>query len=475
MRQFLFSLFFCGVFAPVFAQSVAINTDGSSAHSSSILDVKSTNKGVLIPRMTTAQRNAIASPATGLLIFNTSTNTFQFRQGTVWVNLNNEAVLRDADGDTKIQVEKNANDNNIRFDISGVERMNLLNNASGVTRLELKSINQNTFVGDLAGQSVTTGSNNTALGRWVLVANTTGNNNTAVGPTALRHNEAGSANTAVGASALYRNETGINNTALGNSSLINNVSGSVNVGLGSTVLYSNTTGGTNTAIGSSAMFTNTTGSGNLAVGSYSLFYNTTSFNNVAIGKQAAFTYDQGGQNTFLGAYAESNASGYSNSTALGYQATISASNQVRVGNASVTSIGGHQNWTNVSDARLKTDVKTDVPGLDFINRLRPVTYQLDRNKIRQSLGQEPTERDTPGQRSTGFLAQEVEAAAQALGFAFSGVDAPKNEQDFYGLRYAEFSVPLVKAVQELDAENKQLKAALAELTKRLEALEAARK
>ena len=43
---------------------------------------------------------------------------------------------------------------------------------------------------------------------------------------------------------------------------------------------------------------------------------------------------------------------------------------------------------------------------------------------------------------------EVEAAAKKLGFDFSGVDAPKNENDMYGLRYAEFVVPLVKAVQE---------------------------
>jgi trimeric autotransporter adhesin len=49
---------------------------------------------------------------------------------------------------------------------------------------------------------------------------------------------------------------------------------------------------------------------------------------------------------------------------------------------------------------------------------------------------------------TGFIAQEVEVAAKSVGFDFSGVDAPKNENDFYGLRYAEFVVPLVKAVQE---------------------------
>ncbi|MBC7776696.1 MAG: hypothetical protein H7246_14780, partial [Phycisphaerae bacterium] len=66
--------------------------------------------------------------------------------------------------------------------------------------------------------------------------------------------------------------------------------------------------------------------------------------------------------------------------------------------------------------------------------------------------------------------QEVEAAAKEVGYDFSGVDAPKNEHDVYGLRYAEFTVPLVKAVQEqqvqieaLQAENTALKTHLNEL------------
>nr|MCU0351792.1 hypothetical protein [Flavobacterium sp.] len=45
------------------AQSVSINTDGSTADNSAILDVKSTDKGILIPRMTEAQRNLITTPA----------------------------------------------------------------------------------------------------------------------------------------------------------------------------------------------------------------------------------------------------------------------------------------------------------------------------------------------------------------------------------------------------------------------------
>ena len=47
------------------------------------------------------------------------------------------------------------------------------------------------------------------------------------------------------------------------------------------------------------------------------------------------------------------------------------------------------------------------------------------------------------------MAQDVEASTKKRGFNFSGIDAPKDSNDIYGLSYAEFEVPLVKAVQEL--------------------------
>lgn len=65
------------------AQNVAINTDGSTANTSSMLDIKSTTKGVLIPRMTAAQKTAITTPATGLLVFQTDgTSGFYYNSGT---------------------------------------------------------------------------------------------------------------------------------------------------------------------------------------------------------------------------------------------------------------------------------------------------------------------------------------------------------------------------------------------------------
>jgi hypothetical protein len=66
------------------AQSLAVNADGSTAQASAILDVKSTAKGFLPPRMDSAHRNAISSPATGLVIYNTNINALQYFNGTSW-------------------------------------------------------------------------------------------------------------------------------------------------------------------------------------------------------------------------------------------------------------------------------------------------------------------------------------------------------------------------------------------------------
>lgn len=64
---------------------VGVNTTTPDA--SAVLDITSTTQGMLTPRMTTAQRLAIATPATGLLVFDTLENAFYFYNGTSWVAL----------------------------------------------------------------------------------------------------------------------------------------------------------------------------------------------------------------------------------------------------------------------------------------------------------------------------------------------------------------------------------------------------
>ncbi len=67
---------------------VIVNTDGSSAHASAMLDVKSTNKGFLPPGMTQAQRHAILSPATGLFVYQTNeTPGYYYYTGANWIGI----------------------------------------------------------------------------------------------------------------------------------------------------------------------------------------------------------------------------------------------------------------------------------------------------------------------------------------------------------------------------------------------------
>ncbi len=121
--------------------------------------------------------------------------------------------------------------------------------------------------------------------------------------------------------------------------------------------------------------------------------------------------------------------------------------------------------------------------------LRPITYSLDVVSIAGKLG-EDNSFDEDGnrvlqkvpqeiidaiiqkskQRKSGFAAQEVEELANTLGFDFGGVDKPENEGNFYGLRYAEFVVPIVKAIQEQQSTILNQQLTIEELKKEVETL-----
>ncbi|MCK5538040.1 MAG: hypothetical protein KAI79_14540, partial [Bacteroidales bacterium] len=112
---------------------VGINDDASTPDASAMLDVKSTDSGLLIPRMTASQRGDIPSPATGLLVYQTDTlDGFYYYSGSEWIQISTTLIkqLADADEDTKVQVEEGTDDDNIRFDVAGIEAMVIDENAN---------------------------------------------------------------------------------------------------------------------------------------------------------------------------------------------------------------------------------------------------------------------------------------------------------------------------------------------------------
>lgn len=93
MKTIHLFLFFLGFSSLVMAQGMGINDDNSTPHPSAMIDVKATNKGALFPRLTSTQINGIAAPATGLLVFNVSTNRFMYYAGTWLVLPNSQDIL----------------------------------------------------------------------------------------------------------------------------------------------------------------------------------------------------------------------------------------------------------------------------------------------------------------------------------------------------------------------------------------------
>jgi hypothetical protein len=367
--------------------------------------------------------------------------------------------------------------------------------------------------------SITTGTNNSAFGKFSQSGNTVGDGNTSVGYKTLFTNQYGDHNTAIGDNALFTASSASNNTAVGSYSLFwhdgtgdNTANGAYsmylnggfessalgayslyrgggvkNTACGHSSLYNATTGAYNTSVGWQAMYSNGTGNRNTAIGYLSL-YGTTNDYNVGIGANALYSNTTGSKNTALGYYADVSSGGLQNATAIGYKAKATGSNQIMLGNSSVTAVRTYGDIIWPSDARFKKNIKENVPGLDFIKQLRPVTYNLDVYKLNEHV-EGITRNENSGEQFSaeavnndeeaiskkekkaysGFLAQEVEIAANKLGYDFNGVYHPQNEKDVYGLGYADFVVPLVKAVQELSKENDELKQRIEKLEEMMNA------
>jgi hypothetical protein len=343
--------------------------------------------------------------------------------------------------------------------------------------------------------SNSTGSGNAAFGNGALSSNTSGGSNSAFGLRTMGSNTTGFSNSAFGLGAMISNSTGSSNAAFGNNALASSTAVSFTSAFGVSALGSNSTGTGNNAFGYTSLGVNTTGGSNTSMGYRALGSNTTGSFNTAHGYDALFNNVTGSCHVAVGYLSGPSAGNLQNTIAIGCNVLVPASNRTIIGNAAMVSIGGYTNWTNLSDARFKTNVQENVPGINFIKKLRPVTYNYDLHAFDKFSDRDesaaadcyPDARDAKEKIVyTGFIAQEVEKAAGELGYDFSGIDKPQHDQASYALRYAEFVVPLVKAVQEqqgvieaqqkkIETQDKKIEAQQTELTdvkQRLERLEA---
>ena len=303
MNKISFIIFALSFFinSNLWAQGVAINENGDNPDNSAMLDVTSTTKGVLIPRMTMAQRDTISSPATGLMVYQMdNTSGFYYFDGTSWDLIGTGAFAIDdlSDGISEgssvfLGLGAGTNDD-------GTSNQNV---AVGINALNTNTSGHwNTATGYMSLYSNTTGKENTANGYQALYSNTTGNHNTATGFWSLKSNTTGHHNTANGYAVLLENTTGYYNTGIGHNALNHNTTGIHNTANGFQPLGCNTTGDNNTATGSHAIYSNTTGNNNTATGYYADYYNQEGSNNTIIGYEAGMgdsTHNKSG-NVFLG-------------------------------------------------------------------------------------------------------------------------------------------------------------------------------
>tara|TARA_Y100000004_G_scaffold122428_1_gene137665 strand:- start:1416 stop:3956 length:2541 start_codon:yes stop_codon:yes gene_type:complete len=296
--------------------------------------------------------------------------------------------------------------------------------------------NENVLIGYRAGYALEDASDNVFIGSRAGTSSINNGGNTFVGAQAGEANTSGYNNVAVGYQSLEANTTGYNNTAVGD-----------------IAIKSTTTGVGNTAVGYAALWSNTTGYNSTAMGVDALAAQTTGYDNIAIGNDSLNTLDTGYNNTALGRQAGNSITTGSNNTCIGYDADASsatATNEITLGNSNIATLRCNvQTISSLSDARDKTDIQKLPEGLAFIDSLNPVKFQW---QTRDGNGKD-------GTYEAGFIAQELQLAQQNANADYLDLVMDQNP-DRLEASYGKLVPMLVKAVQELSAENQTLKARL---------------
>ena len=364
--------------------------------------------------------------------------------------------------------------------VAGFESLSSLTTGSGNTALGVSSLFNNTTgnfncaFGDSSLYKNTTGYNNTSFGYYSNYSITTGYSNSDFGSKYIPSGGNKTGSSSFGYNSQLR-VSGPYNTSFGYNTLIycyNNVSNtafgcyalelldfpgsgarSYNCAFGWSALKMNGNSYLSTVFGCATNETNQEGLQNTAFGvgnlipalntSSGLEFNTLFGNKLLYQVPGGLPNGNVRRNIFIG-------SGYFQHAAYPFD-YISIGNPYVLGGGNINSgfnatnswveIWGYNYygiqvpWTISSDSTLKTDIKNCTMGIDFISKLRPVSYIRNSDKLNKN--------------EYGFIAQEVKAALEKEGTDYCGV-VEEGSDNNYSVRYNDLLAPIVKSIQELD-------------------------
>ena len=299
-----------------------------------------------------------------------------------------------------------------------------------------------TSIGVRVGNASMSGGSNTLIGYNTGFTLTNGYSNTFVGLAAGKFTTTGFINTFVGEVAGVNNTTGYGNTAIGAGAMaINTLTGNDNTGLGVNALNAVSTGFFNTCVGKGAGQVITGGAGNVCVGHQSGVNITTAYNSVCVGNGAGAGLTTGGSGVYVGLNSTASGGTVNNETVIG-TGTGKGGNSCFVTTGNNYQGNNSQFWSQVSDARIKTNIVPLESSLSKILALEPVSYE-HKEDIHNNIIK----------KRTGYIAQDYEKIFPE----HCGTCAPsKYEREELGLEEVKNLCPdymthLVKAFQEQHA------------------------
>lgn len=440
-------LFVAGAYSLNAQNQVGVNT--STVDGSAVFEMLHSSRGLLIPRMTSNQRNSITSPANGLLVYVTSTNSFWYYQngwGEIISNSNSRNGLGDTDGDTRIISEFTTDNDQIRYYQNGTEHFRM-----NANRLQVYNNGNSVFIGDSAGYN----------------DDRTNNQNTFIGTRSGQETANGARNVAIGFESFQSNVGQSDVVAIGYQAGRGFVSVRRSVVIGSNNTETNITQDNMTTIGHDIMPTHTARNNNAAVGIFTLGSSNNTRSNIAVGNEAMGQTISGGFNVALG-YKAGESLLNSNSILLGHRAgeLNTAGNRLFIDNSNTNTpliwanfnldsvvINGDLHitedlvyvgeLTDASDRRLKDDILKVNNQLPKIQQLQAYRYYLKSSSEKR--------------KEYGLIAQDVQKVYPSI---VSNID----EKGHIGVSYVQL-IPLL-----LEGEKEQYKI-LSSRQSKLDALE----